>query len=291
MKTKILSKLMLISITMVMIVGCGKSSKKKNSTPKTDDISSSSNGKGAKSLDPCNFCDETNHYIEIEEAKIMIEEFHRTFINVPANRINNMGGIIDLTRWKLDPSGAPGFRPLKMHFGLDKSRNLILTVEMANTYCYQNYYQGSAGFQSAKLLTTNSHFNPIKRGPINRTDLDNFLDNELTINASFFEIDRKDAEEFNRKFDTEFKSHYECESMYFFPENSIDNINSETGNNNKFAYFFGYDNSDPQAKHKLRVILVGIDDSINKLKLIDAEGSSLMRDYSRPYPFIGPRKK
>jgi hypothetical protein len=285
MKTKLLSKLMLMGFAVGMIAGCGGGSDKKN-LPSKNDQNTAIAPDSVSLVDPCNLCEDAEHIVSVNQAKIMIEEFHRRFIDVPNNRLNNIGGIIDLTNWRLEPSGAAGFRPLKMHYGLDKSRNLILTVETVNTNCYDNNYQGSSGFQSAKLLTTNSHFNPIKRGPLTREALDLFLSNELTISASFYEIERKDAEEFHKLFDDEFHSHYACPSMYFFPANSIDQISSVT-NNKEFAYFFGYDNSDPDAEHKLRVILVGI--NAGRLVMTDGQ-NSLMRDYSRPHPIAKSRK-
>jgi hypothetical protein len=41
----------------------------------------------------------------------------------------------------------------------------------------------------------------------------------------------------------------------------------------------------PNVECKLRVILVGIDNTTGRLKLMDGS-NSLMRDYSRPYPFV-----
>lgn len=283
MKTKILSKLVLMGFTAVMIAGCGGASEKTNSTSSPKSVNTESVKVEEDLAGPCNVCEDIDHTISVPVAKGMIEAFHNTFINVENNRINNMGGIIDLTNWRLTPSGASGFRPLKMHYGLDKSRNLILTVETVNTNCNEGFYQGSSGFQSAKLLTSNSHFNPIKRGLVNSGDIDAFFATELKISASVYEIYRKDAEKLRTDFDKEFSKEYLCESMYFNPANSIEQINVHT-NTMKFAYFFGYDNSDPKAEHKIRVILVGIDSTEGHLVLTDAAGNSLMRDYSRPYP-------
>ena len=73
---------------------------------------------------------------------------------------------------------------------------------------------------------------------------------------------------------------YKCDDVVFNEGLTLKAIQAET-HSEQFLYFFGYE--EKNKFHRLRLIVAGLDEN-NQLAFYAADGTSLMRETSRPHP-------
>ncbi len=310
MKTKILSKLMLVCFTAVMIAGfSGKllAQTKQNSSESTKTSNVNTSKQILKASD-CRVCDKSDiHLITLESAINMIKDFHNKILK--DGNITNSGGYFSTIE---NPNPPNDYKPLtlyntfKLHWAVEDSLNtggkqrLFITFEPSEQYCdNNNRYSGIQGLEGNYLQTTFA-INDIS--PF--TDISNEVTHQMIYNRlgqifsinntyNYKRIVEKQSNDPTARtaisFLNAFKTHrdlyglYQCDDLVFNKLLSIDQIEAVT-KNTSFFYFFGYD--EEQTYHRLRLIIAGFENSNNgiKIRLFDAGGISLLRESSRPRP-------
>ena len=272
MKTKLLSKLMLVAFTMVMIVGCG-SKLMAQGQPNN-----------------CMVCaDKDTYKITPDSVLFLIRNFHNEFIN--KGIFSNAGGYISFNpaAIKSTEKALSSYYTLKFHWGyeeIDTYKRLFVTMEQKNplSKCEGGLYKGTYGIESANLFTSwkENDVQPfgLVPGLISTVEvLKGLLDPQINTKDIENIISQAQAVTYHSAFDTPFHGEYECKDIVF--------NNTKTGaviqaasDKNGFIYFFGYDPR--HAIHKIRLILAGLDKD-NKIVFFSAD-DFMFRENSRPRP-------
>jgi hypothetical protein len=295
MKTKILSKLMLMGFTAVMMVGCD--TKKGSSTEGADatktDAAETRDAAAPQPPDPCIVCDEKeDHRIKRSEFEDLIINFDKEFVSKGIFR--NHGGVIVMENNSGNKSLAylKSYATLKLHLGIEgtgSSKRLLVTYEPESASCIDDKYQGTLGINSNLKFLSSYAVNDIIIPKINKDmfpiDIEShfFKSNTFKItNDTRKEITKAATIKLWESFKTFDKDRniYFCEDIMFNINKTLDEITS-VSQRNAFQYYFGYDET--KTLHKIRLILVGIDKE-DKVVMFDATGDYLFRETSRPRP-------
>lgn len=303
MKTKLLSKIMLVALIAVMIAGLFNKLSAQNKSIQTE---TKSNKIGTKVLIPeCDVCSpKDDHIIEVEKALRLIADFHNVIVT-KNSRINNSGGYFT----EIVPTGFTqeksllSFPTFKIHWAVENIENsltrLFIMVDPSNRVCSDlNVYSGIAGLECENMMSTYSQ---------NDIPLFTTRGTKLTTTKILFELQenrRRIDPNFNHfrnirnvslppasteaqnllnafKTDSDVKQFYYCDDLVFEKALSLDQISRYPDGQKSFFYLFGYDKE--MTNHPLRLILAGYD-SQNRIIFYDATGISLLRQNSRPRP-------
>lgn len=297
MKTKFLSKLMLVACTMVMIVGCDRKTKSPTDTDVTNKPGSVDTIAAAAAEQEENDClvcnDKDDHKILLDSVIYLIQTFDSAFID--KGIISNAGGVIDFeSANNLTPKITRTYPTFKFHWGLEKIgtyNRLSVTCQTTGKNCVDNKYQGNSGIEGKYLFGTHKENDFTLRTSANKKLTKREILNHLISNSPFPPqiigeniIDSIDADKlltaFSRPLMPLSKS-YPCKDIVFNVDSTLYKIEA-TSKRYTLRYYFGYD-ARKDISHNLRLILIGIDDD-DKLTIFDASDKLLIRETSRPRP-------
>lgn len=296
MKTKLLSKLMMVAL-MAVIVGCGGSNKENSGegaahdSTKSDSIEPTTVQPSAvRAEDDCNVCDDKEtHRIDFDSIAELIQNFDNAFIKTEL--IANAGGVINLDVTQLNKIDD-SYKTVKFHWGFDSSqKRLSLTCEASNKPCSLNVYSGKPSVEDALLFGTHSANDfKLKSSYSNNLTKTQIITHFITdvaykvVDPSCKIIKDEEAKRLLGDFNTnQIRTDYypTCDDIVFNKKYTIDEI-SAVSKTNIFRYYFGLDLGE-HIKRKLRVILVGMTDK-NKLVVYDLNDNLMIRETSRPRP-------
>jgi hypothetical protein len=306
MKTKILSKLMLVCFTAFMVVNL-KSYAQIEKNYKDGKTNARNNNTSSNAIAPiCDVCSpKDSHVIEIDKALRLIADFHNVVIT-RNSKIHNAGGYFTevVPAGMVQQNSLLNFRTFKIHWAVENIENnltrLFIMVDPSNRNCLESgSYDGTSGLESTQMMAT-YHQNDI---PIFTS-----RGNELSTTKILFELKEKmrnidpslnhfrnirnvsqspqsptEAQNLLNAFknDPDVEQFYNCDDLVFEKAFSLDQISRFPDGQKSFFYFFGYDRE--MTNHPLRLILAGYD-AQNKIVFYDGTGISLLRQNSRPRP-------
>jgi hypothetical protein len=295
MKTKLLSKLMLVCFTAVMMVGCG-GKKSESETPANGvTLENTKTVVAAKFVEnDCLVCnDKDDHKISLDSVIYLIQTFDSAFID--KGIISNAGGVIDFESGNnLTPKIVKTYPTFKLHWGFEKIgtyNRLSVTCQLKGEDCVNNVYQGKSGIEGKTLFGTHKDNDFTLRTNANKKLTKGEIITHLNSTISFPPqiigeniIDSIEADKlligFFRPLNQLSKT-YPCKDIVFNVDSTLYEIEA-TSKRYTLRYYFGYD-ARKDITHKLRLILIGIDHD-NKLRIFDASDKLLIRETSRPRP-------
>jgi hypothetical protein len=270
MKTKLLSKLILVAV--VIIITCVRVNVFAQGQPSN-----------------CQVCAEKDTYkIDPDSVLYLIRNFHNSFIKT--GTFSNAGGYISFNPSVVKDSkkALSSYYTLKFHWGyIDTYKRLFITMEQKNPEwkCDNGIYKGNYGIESDYLFTSlrSNDVKPFGGASSNSIGtvevLKGLLDKQVIIDDVESVIAKDIAVGHHSSFNTLFQHIYQCRDIVF--------NNAKTGAviqgasvKNGFIYFFGYDPS--QDFHKLRLIIAGLDEN-DKIVFFNAD-DFMFRENSRPRP-------
>jgi len=307
MKTKILSKIMMIGFTTMMFEGfINKSFAQNHTNDKSVKSVTSNNNTTSKAMAPeCNVCSpKDDHVIDIEKALRLIADFHNVVITTNS-KINNAGGYFT----EVIPTGIKQKNSLltyptfKIHWAVENIQNdltrLFIMVDPADRVCRDNdQYSGTSGLESDEMMGTFAQ-NDIPLFATRGTKLTStkilfeLQENRRRIDPSYNHFrnirntnpqpGQTEAQILLSTFQNnpDVMHFYNCEDLVFEKALSIDQVSHYPNGQKSFFYLFGYDKE--MSYHPLRLILAGYD-AQNRIVFYDVTGTSLLRQNSRPRP-------
>ena len=237
----------------------------------------------------CELCNENDTYkIELDEALTLICAFHNNVLKNGSN-ITNAGGVFSLKEFKqAHKVNFNDYPTAKFHWALEdsasvKGKRLFITYEPSNKQCDLI----TPGIEGDDLYTTyaDNDIAPLidKSRDLNKNHALRELLKTFAIKQKHFrKADKNTAERLlkNFKADGILTGLYKCDDVVFNYERTLRAIENES-RSEQFLYFFGYE--EKNKFHILRLIVAGLDEN-NQLAFYAADGTSLMRESSRPHP-------
>jgi len=304
MKTKILSKIMMIAVMSVIIGWKGNNEKDeiKDTIQTANDQQKNTSDEQPFDDSDCKVCNNNDTYEILQKDAIkLITAFHNIVLT-STSKINNIGGYFTLdpppsNAKDLNKKNLLSYTTFKFHWAIEDTtinssilQRLFITYEPSNYKCNDNNeYEGTDGIQDTKLYSSypENDILPIVNRGANLTEqiTQNFLtDLQVRVNAN--RLHRREVSDVNaRDYLTAFQNHndvktfYKCKDIVFDKSKTLYPIAIKSGKES-FIYFFGFDSS--QIHHRLRLIIAGFDKN-NKIIFLDGT-KTLLRENSRPRP-------
>jgi hypothetical protein len=302
MKTKLLSKLIVMACMAVMIAGCGDGKKTEGEidagqTPIDSTMKSENSNEQAFLASDCEVCNKNDTYqILKSDAAKLISAFHNIVLT-KNSKINNAGGYFTFdSKPTSDKSSKKkslmDYTSFKFHWAVEDTINdlqrLFISYEANDRKCDDsNVYSGNSGIEGPELYSTfpENDILPFLPKGDNLTEkmAETMIENHIVRIAKSYK--REVAKSTAMSLLASFRSHndvntfYKCDDIVFDKIKTFYPIALKSGKES-FVYFFGLDTT--QIHHRLRLIIAGFD---NNNKIIFFDGTkTLLRENSRPRP-------